>query len=82
MQVRYVIVDETNRKLTWYGDVERMPETQIPKLVINWKPTRRRKFGIPRSSWEEDINKIIQERNLGDDTWRDRQEWRTDMFLF
>ena len=39
MQVKHMIEDEIkNGKLIWYGYVERMPETRIPKQIINYKP--------------------------------------------
>ena len=67
----YVVDEIKNRQLMWYGHVQGMPETRIPKRAISWKPLGRRKSGIPRS-WEEGIDKIMQERNLGSVMWRDR----------
>jgi len=31
----------------WYGHVERMDPTRLPKIMINWKPERRKKRGLP-----------------------------------
>jgi hypothetical protein len=34
-----MILDDTTRKnLIWYGHVERMDPTLLPKIVIHWKP--------------------------------------------
>ena len=55
-----------NRQLMWYGHVQRMPEIRISKQVINRKPSGSRKPGRPRRSWQEDKDKIMQERNLED----------------
>ena len=43
-----------NEQNSWYGHVWRMPETQISKQVINWKPPGKRKPGRTRRSWEKD----------------------------
>jgi hypothetical protein len=38
------IMDEITRKqLIWYGHVERMDTTRLPKIVIKWKPEARKK---------------------------------------
>ena len=38
------------KRLQWYGHVKRMPEERIPKLIMEWTPTERRKRGCPRKS--------------------------------
>ena len=39
MNAQDTILDEITRKqLTWYGHVERMDRTRLPKLMINWEP--------------------------------------------
>ena len=43
-----------------------MPETRIPKQVINWKLSGRGKPGRPRS-WQEDIDNIMQEDDMSRD---------------
>ena len=43
------ILDEITRKqLIWYGHVERMDPTRLPKIMINWKPEGRKKRGRSR----------------------------------
>jgi ribonuclease HII len=38
------VLDEITRKqLIWYGHVERMDPTRLPKIMINWKPEGRKK---------------------------------------
>jgi hypothetical protein len=38
------ILDEITRKqLIWYGHVERMDPTRLPKIMINWKTEGRKK---------------------------------------
>jgi hypothetical protein len=40
--------DITRQQLIWYGHVERMDQTRIPKIMIHWKPEGRKKRGRPR----------------------------------
>jgi hypothetical protein len=37
----------TRQQLVWYGYVERMDPTWLPKIMIHWKPERRRKRDCP-----------------------------------
>ena len=46
MQETLRIVDETKNR-----HVQGMPETRIPKRVINWKPPRRKKPGRLGRNW-------------------------------
>ena len=34
----HYIYEITRKKLIWYGHVERMDSTWLPKIIINWKP--------------------------------------------
>jgi len=39
MNAQDTILDEiTQKQLIWYGHVERMDPTRLPKIMINWKP--------------------------------------------
>jgi hypothetical protein len=38
------------KNLIWYGHVERMDPTLLPKIVINWQPEGRKKGGRPQES--------------------------------
>jgi hypothetical protein len=43
------IMDEVTRKqFIWYGHVERMDPTRLPKIVINWKPEGRKNGAVPK----------------------------------
>jgi hypothetical protein len=56
MEAPDTILDEITRKqLTWYGHVERMDPTRLPKTMINWKPEGRKKRGRPRRTWKDGI---------------------------
>jgi len=49
MDAQDVILDDVTRKqLIWYGHVERMDPTRLPKIMIHWKPEGRKQRGRPR----------------------------------
>ncbi|XP_060525285.1 uncharacterized protein LOC132701394 [Cylas formicarius] len=65
MKVGHTISDEIRTKqLKWYGHVQRMEEQQLPKQILTWTPTGRRKRGRPRKSWREGIDREIQWRPM------------------
>jgi hypothetical protein len=44
MDAQDIILDDIVRKqLIWYGHVERMNPTRLPKIMIHWKPEGRKK---------------------------------------
>jgi len=49
MEAQDMIFDEiTRKKLIWYGHVERMDPTRLPKIKIHWKPEGIKKRCLPR----------------------------------
>jgi hypothetical protein len=65
-----------NKRLQWYGHVKRMPEERIPKLIMEWIPEEIRKRGHPKKTWMERVPAAKTARNLEQDQWRNREEWR------
>jgi hypothetical protein len=63
-------------RLQWYGDVKRMPEERISKLIMEWIPEGRRKRGRPRKTWKEGVQAAMTTRNLKPDQQRNKEEWR------
>jgi hypothetical protein len=45
-----VIDIKEKKRLQWYGQVKRMPEERILKLIMEWIPRERRKRGRPRTN--------------------------------
>jgi len=67
------IIDTIEQKrLQWYGHVNRMPEERIPKLIMDWIPRQRRKRGRSRKTWMERVQAAMATRNLEPDHWRNR----------
>jgi hypothetical protein len=56
MDAQDIILDEITRKqIIWYGHVERMDPTRIPKIMIHCEPEGRKKRGHPPRTWKEGI---------------------------
>jgi IS5 family transposase len=71
------IIDIIEKKgLQWYGQVKRMTEEGMPKLIMEWIPEKRRKRGRARKTWMEGVQAATTKRNLEPDQWRYREEWR------
>jgi hypothetical protein len=46
------------QQLSWFGHINRMPETSIVKRIHKWKPFIGRLAGKPKSRWEDDVRMI------------------------
>ena len=70
MEAPDTILDEITRKhLVWYGHVERMDPTKLPKIMINWKPEGRKKQGRPCRTWKDGVYTGMSERDLRMGEW-------------
>jgi len=76
MAAQDVILDDITRKqLIWYGHVEGMDQTRLPKIVIHWKPEGRKKLGRPRRTWKDRIYTAMNGRDLRMGEWNNRRQW-------
>jgi len=78
MDARDVILDDiTRKKLIWYGHVERMDPTRLPRIMIYWKSEGRKQRGHPRRTWKDGINTYtaMNERDLRMGEWNNRRQW-------
>jgi hypothetical protein len=49
-----------SQRLSWFGHINRMPETSVVKKMYKWKPLTRR----PKSRWEEDIRNDMRRMQI------------------
>ena len=65
-------------RLSWFGHINRMPETSIIKKIHKWKPFTGRPVGRPKSRWEDDVRNDLKKMKLI--KWagpvQDRLEWK------
>jgi hypothetical protein len=47
------------QRLSWFGHVQRMPDTRTGKKIFNWKPLNKRSQGRPKYRWEDNIKQDI-----------------------
>ena len=66
------------QRLSWFGHINRMPETSIVKRVHKWKPFTGTAAGRPRSRWEDDVRNDLKKMKLM--KWaeqvQDRLKWK------
>jgi hypothetical protein len=49
-----------DQRLSWFGHVNRKPETGIVKKIHKWKPFSGRPVGRPKSRWEDDVRNDLK----------------------
>jgi hypothetical protein len=47
------------QRLSWFGHVQRMPDTGTVKKIFNWKPLTKRSQQKPKYRWENNIKQDI-----------------------
>ena len=66
------------QRLSWFGHINRMPETRIVKRIHKWKPFTGRPAGMPKSRWEDDVRNDLKKIKLM--KWaeqvQDRLKWK------
>jgi hypothetical protein len=76
MDAQDMILDDiTQKQLMWYGHVERMDPTRLPKIMIHWKPEGTKKLGSPWRTWKDGIYTSMNERDLRMGEWNNRRQW-------
>jgi hypothetical protein len=56
-----ILDDITRKQLIWYGHVERMDPTRLPKIMISGKPAGRKTRDRPRINWKDGIYTAMRE---------------------
>ena len=57
---RNIINNVKAQRLSWFGHINRMPETSIVKRIHKWKPFTGRPAGRPKSRWEDDVRSDLK----------------------
>ena len=52
------------QRLSWFGHVNRMPETSTVKKTYKWKPFTGRAVRRPKSRWEDDVRNDLKQMKL------------------
>ena len=47
------------QRLSWFGHVQRMPDTRTVKKIFKWKPLTKRSQGRPKYRWGDNIKQNI-----------------------
>jgi hypothetical protein len=47
------------QRLSWFGHVQRMPDTRTVKKISKWNPLTKRSQGRPKYRWEVNSNRIF-----------------------
>jgi hypothetical protein len=47
------------QRLSWFGHVQRMPDTRTVKKIFQWNPLTKRSQGRPTYRWEDNIKQDI-----------------------
>ena len=76
---RSLLEDIKTKQLKWYGHVQRMEEGRLPKKFMKWSPPGRRKRGRPKLTWAEEIRGLMEEKELMEEDWNDRDNWRKNI---
>jgi hypothetical protein len=63
-----------SKRLSWLGQVERMPEETVVKSIYKWKPYATRSKRRPRLRWEDDARNDL--RKMGVKNWKQRVQER------
>ena len=74
-----ILDDITRKQLIWYGHVQRMNPTRLPKIMINWKPEGREKQGCPQRTWKDGIYRAVNERDLRIGKWNNLRQWSMEV---
>jgi hypothetical protein len=66
------------QRLSWFGHINRMPESSIVKKTHKWKPFTRTPAGRPKSQWEDDVRNYLKKMKLikWTEQVKDRLKWK------
>jgi capsule polysaccharide modification protein KpsS len=59
IQQKNIINHIKAQRLSWFGHVQKMPDTRTVEKIFNWKPLTKRLQGKPKYRWEDNITQDI-----------------------
>jgi len=78
---RSVLDDIKTKQLKLYGHVQRMEEGRLPKEVMEWRPSGRRKRGRPKATWAEGITGLLGRKGINGEDWNNRDKWKKKIIV-
>jgi hypothetical protein len=66
------------QRLTWFGHIQRMPDTITAKKLFKWNPLTKRPKGRPKNRWEVNIIQDLSHMKIKNWITRvqDRVKWK------
>jgi len=66
------------QRISWFGHVQRMPDTRTVKKIFKWNPVTKRSQGRPKYRWEDNVKQDICQMKVKN--WitcvQDRGKWK------
>ena len=59
IQLKNIINHIKAQRLSWFGQVQRMPDTRTVKKTFKWNPLTKTSQGRPKYSWEDNVKQDI-----------------------
>ena len=70
IQHRSIINYVKSQRLSWFGHINRKPESSIVKKIYKWHPFTNRPVGRPKSGWEDDVKSDLKKlKVVNGQTW-------------
>ena len=59
IQLKNIINHTKAQRLSWFGQVQRMPDTRTVKKIFKWNPLTTTSQGRPKYRWEDNVKQDI-----------------------
>ena len=65
-------------RLSWFGHVQKLPDSRRAKKIFKWTPLTTRQKGRPKQRWEDNVKQDIRLLNFKNwtDCVQDRVKWK------
>jgi len=71
---RHIINYVKAQRLSWFGHINRKPETSIVRKIYKWKPSASGPVGRPKSRWKDDVRTDLRKVKLI--KWTEQVQYR------